>query len=95
MESTIKNDRIKFEGEGDDPEVLLKICITLLIAYANEVQGGINFLWKQGAGYGFREFPNYVGGDRNPVTLVQCLTLVSAVGACLEPGRSTRRIDWK
>jgi hypothetical protein len=53
MESTIKNDTIKFEREGDDPEVLLKICITLLIASANEVQGGINLLWKQGAGYGF------------------------------------------
>ncbi len=59
MESTIKNDKIKFEHEGDDPKVLLKICITLLIASANEVQGGINLLWKQGAGYGFRDFPNY------------------------------------
>jgi hypothetical protein len=59
MESTIKNDKIQFEREGDDPEVLLKICITLLIASANEVQGGINLLWKQGAGYGFRDFPNY------------------------------------
>ena len=36
-----------------------------------------------------------VGGDRNPVTLVQWFTLVFAVGLWLEPGRSIRRIGWK
>ncbi len=59
MEATIINNKIKFEQRGNDPDVLLKICITLIIASANEVQGGIDSLWKQDAGYGFRDFPNY------------------------------------
>jgi hypothetical protein len=58
MEATIINDKIEFERRGDDPDVLLKICITLIIASANEVQGGIDCLWKQGAGYGFQDCPN-------------------------------------
>ena len=35
MAATIANDNIKFERRGDDPDFLLKICVTLMIAGAN------------------------------------------------------------
>ena len=41
------------------------------------------------------ELQKLVRGDRNRVTLVQYSTLVSAVGLCLEPGRSNQRMSWK
>ena len=59
MSTTIANDKIKFERTGEDPDVLLKICVTLMIAAANEIHSGIASLWKQGRGYGFRDYPNF------------------------------------
>ena len=59
MLATIVNDNIKFERNGDDPDVLLKICVTLMIAGANEVHNGVASLWKQGPSYGFRDYPNF------------------------------------
>ena len=44
---------------GDDPDVLLKICVTLMIAGANEVHNGVVSLWKQGPSYGFCDYPNF------------------------------------
>ena len=59
MAATIANDNIKFERRGDDPDFLLKICVTLMIAGANEVHNGVALLWKQGPSYGFRDYPNF------------------------------------
>ena len=58
MAATITNDNIKFERRGADPDFLLKICVTLMIAGANEVHNGVASLWKQGLSYGFRDYPN-------------------------------------
>ena len=56
----VNNDKIRFEcTNGDDPEKLLKICITLMIAASNEVYSGMNMLWKSGPGFGLKEYPNY------------------------------------
>ena len=59
MLATIINNNIKFEHNDDDPDVLLKICVTLMIAGANEVHNGVASLWKQGPSYGFRDYPNF------------------------------------
>jgi hypothetical protein len=59
MAATITNDNIKFERRGTDPNFLLKICVTLMIAGGNEVHNGVALLWKQGLCYGFCDYPNF------------------------------------
>jgi hypothetical protein len=39
MKATIKNDKIKFEQQGDDPDVLLNICITLIMHWQMRFKG--------------------------------------------------------
>ncbi len=46
MAATIINDNIKFERIGADPDFLLKICVMLMIAGANEVHNGVALFWK-------------------------------------------------
>ncbi len=36
MLETVFNDKIKFERPGTDPNVLVKVCVTLMIAASNE-----------------------------------------------------------
>jgi hypothetical protein len=41
MLATIANNNTEFERNGDDPDFLLKICVTLMIAGADEVHNGV------------------------------------------------------
>jgi hypothetical protein len=59
MLATVQKDNIKFECKDGDPEKLLKICITLMIAASNEVYSGMNMLWLSGKGFGLKDYPNY------------------------------------
>jgi len=59
MLATMKKDNIKFECSDGDPEKIVKICITLMIAASNEVYSGMNMLWLSGRGYGLKDYPNY------------------------------------
>ncbi len=42
-----------------DPDVLVKVCVTLMITTLNEVQTGVTTLWKQWPSFRFRDYPNF------------------------------------
>ncbi len=51
---------IWFHREGnDDPDELIKICLTLMVTATLEVHRGIANLWKDGPSSGMKSYPNY------------------------------------
>ena len=50
----------------------LKLCVTLMIAGANEVQRGVENLWKRGESVGLKDFPNFA--QYLPVNYFRCFT---------------------
>ncbi|KAL7537556.1 hypothetical protein ACHAWF_005802 [Thalassiosira exigua] len=66
MARTVKHDNIKFDRpDRDDPDELLKICITLMISACLEVETGIGNLWKRWQSDGYKDYPNY--GQHIPI----------------------------
>ncbi|KAL7554128.1 hypothetical protein ACHAWF_017536 [Thalassiosira exigua] len=60
MHRTVQNDKIKFNRpDSDDPDELLKMCLTLLVAATLEVEKGVENLWKQGESAGMKPYSNY------------------------------------
>lgn len=60
FKSRVERDNIKFERpDHDDPDVLLKICLTLMVTAVLEVEKGVEGLWKRGKSGGMKEYPNY------------------------------------
>ena len=60
MYATVVNDKIKFhDSEQDDPDSLVRLCVTIMIVGALEVHNGIENLWKHGNAYGMKKYPNY------------------------------------
>ncbi len=56
----IVNDKIKFERQRTDPNVLVKVSVTLMIVTLNAVQNEVvTPLWKQGSSFGFQAYPNF------------------------------------
>ncbi|KAL7549478.1 hypothetical protein ACHAWF_012745 [Thalassiosira exigua] len=66
MRRSVQNDNIKFHRpDRDDPDELLKICVTLMIAACLEVDSGVENLWKRGQSDGYKDYANY--GQHIPV----------------------------
>ena len=58
--STVRNDRIKFyDADLEDPDQLVKIAYTIMIAAVSEVEQGVENLWKRGRSNGRRDYPNF------------------------------------
>ena len=58
--SQIEKDNIKFHRpDADDPDALLKICLTLMVTAVLEVHKGVAGLWQRGNSSGMKQFPNY------------------------------------
>ncbi len=58
--SRIEKDNIKFHRpDAEDPDALLKICLTLMVTAVLEVHKGVAGLWRRGNSSGMKEFPNY------------------------------------
>ena len=58
--STVRNDKIKFyDPDLDDPDHLVKIAYTIMIAAVSEVEQGVENLWKRGRSNGRRDYPNF------------------------------------
>ncbi|KAL7525905.1 hypothetical protein ACHAXR_002386, partial [Thalassiosira sp. AJA248-18] len=58
--STVVSDKITFHRpDDDDPDSLLKLCITLMIASSLEVDNGVENLWKRGDSDGWKEHANF------------------------------------
>jgi hypothetical protein len=55
----VTHDNIIFHQPDGDLDWLVKICIILMIAASLEVQSRLQMLWKQGQGYGLKEYPNF------------------------------------
>ena len=58
--STVRNDQIKFhDPDVEDPDYLVKIAYTIMIAAVSEVEQGVENLWKRGRSNGRRDYPNF------------------------------------
>ena len=56
----VHKDKIKFHRpDADDPDALVKICLTLMVTAVLEVHKGIAGLWQRGNSSGMKQFPNY------------------------------------
>jgi hypothetical protein len=56
----VEKDNIKFHHpDANDPDALLKICLTLMVTAVLEVHKGIAGLWQRGNLLGMKEYPNY------------------------------------
>ena len=56
MLRVIKKDGVKFHFPNNpDPDFLVKVCVTLVIAAALEVHNGIKNLWKRRLSYGLND----------------------------------------
>ena len=57
---TVKHDQIDFCNEDtDDPDYLVKISYTIMIAAVSEVEQGVENLWNRGRSNGRRDYPNF------------------------------------
>jgi len=53
MSKSVADDNIRFEDEtADDPDWKVRVCYTLLIAAASELDNGVDELWKKGKSSG-------------------------------------------
>ena len=58
--ATCKADNIAFhDPKFDDPDHLVRVCFTLLIAAATEVHHGVENLWKRGKSNGRHDYPDF------------------------------------
>ena len=56
----MKDAKIKFhDEEADDPDWKVRVCYTLLIAAASEVEVGVENLWKSGKSGGRHSYPDF------------------------------------
>mmetsp|Transcript_9413 Transcript_9413/g.20280 ORF Transcript_9413/g.20280 Transcript_9413/m.20280 type:complete len:903 (+) Transcript_9413:61-2769(+) len=68
---TAKNDKIVFHREDDeDPDKLIRLCITLMIVGSLKVQNGVENLWKRGPSEGFEPHANF--GQFIPANYFEC-----------------------
>ncbi len=69
--ATANNDNIKFfDPKSEDPDYLIRVCYTLLIAAATEVHHGVDNLWKQGPSTGRHPYPDF--GKYIPQNYFKC-----------------------
>ena len=69
--STVAAQSIKFhDPDADDPDWRVRVCYTLMIAAASEIEVGVDNLWKRGPSGGRHEFPHF--GQYMPVNYFKC-----------------------
>ena len=57
---TAQTDKIKFHNDtADDPDWQVKQCYLVMIAAAEEVENGIDNLWRHGKSKGRRDYPDF------------------------------------
>ena len=60
MYTSVLNDKIRFyDPDREDPDALVRLCVTIIIIGALEVHNGIENLWKSGEAYGLKKYPNF------------------------------------
>ena len=60
MYLTVMNNKIKFHDPlREDPDSLVRLCITVMVVVTLGVHSGIENLWKSGEAYRLKEYPNF------------------------------------
>jgi hypothetical protein len=83
MYNTVKNDKIVFhDPEADDPDWRIRVCYTLLIAAASEIEIGLENLWRSGPSGGRHNYPDF--GKYIPVNYFKAFQHAAAYCWCDE-----------
>jgi len=81
--NTVVNDKIVFhDPEAEDPDWRVRVCYTLLIAAASEIEVGVENLWKSGPSGGRHSYPDF--GKYMPINYFKAFQHAAAYCWCPE-----------